>query len=169
MGAPKGNKYAVGNNGGRPPVFKTAKRLLQTIDEYFIYILGEFHLENRIVTNIETNKDEFISEKVWDRKPEPTTITGLTLYLGFSSRASLDDYEKKNEEFSYIIKKGRSRVEHEYEKNLHSNNNTGSIFALKNMGWKDKTEVESNITQRTVIIDTTGTSDNQIHPEAGGS
>jgi hypothetical protein len=27
-----------------------------------------------------------------------------------------------------------------YEENLRANNPTGSIFALKNMGWKDKTE-----------------------------
>lgn len=64
------------------------------------------------------------------------TITGLALHLGFCDRQSLYDYEEK-EEFSCIIKKARLKVENGYEFNLHGNAPTGSIFALKNMGWKD--------------------------------
>ena len=33
--APKGNQYAVGNKGGRPPIFKTVQELDQAINEYF--------------------------------------------------------------------------------------------------------------------------------------
>ena len=33
-------------------------------------------------------------------------------------------------------------VENGYEMALRENNAAGSIFALKNMGWKDKTEHE---------------------------
>lgn len=72
------------------------------------------------------------------------TITGLALHLGFVDRQSLYDYEKK-EEFTCTIKKARTRVEQWYERNLMSASVTGSIFALKNMGWKDKTEVDSNV------------------------
>src|SRR5690349_15595622 len=68
---------------------------------------------------------------------EPATITGLALYLGFESRQSFYDYEER-EEFSYAIKRARTRIEYEYEKKLSGNNCTGPIFALKNMGWKDK-------------------------------
>lgn len=69
------------------------------------------------------------------------TMTGLALALGFDSRQSLYDYQKK-EEFSYIINKALLRIECQYEENLHGNNVAGSIFVLKNMGWKDKTETE---------------------------
>lgn len=110
MAAPKENKYAVGNDGGRPPLFKDANTLKSAIDEYF-------EIEPQV------------------------TITGLALHLGFESRQSLYDYEK-DEVFSYIIKKARLQVENEYEKKLSGNNVAGAVFALKNMGWRDKQELE---------------------------
>ena len=72
------------------------------------------------------------------------TMTGLALALGFDSRQSLYDYQK-NEKFSYIINKALLRVECQYEENLSGNNVAGSIFVLKNMGWKDKTEQDLNL------------------------
>lgn len=109
MAAEKGNKYAIGNNGGRPAIYESPDALCEKVIEYF--------------------------ESV---KEEKATITGLTLYLGFCSRSSLDDYEKRGEEFSYIIKRAKLAVEHSYE----LSGNTIDIFALKNMGWKDKSEQE---------------------------
>ena len=72
MPAPKGNTYALGNNGGRPPIYETPQELEEKINEYFDS-LGE------------------------NDKP---TITGLCLYCGFACRDSFYDYQK-NEEFSY--------------------------------------------------------------------
>ncbi len=73
---------------------------------------------------------------------EIITITGLALWLGFEDRQSLYDYEKKPE-FTCIIKRARLRVENSYEMRLiTSQSPTGAIFALKNMGWKDKQETE---------------------------
>lgn len=83
--------------------------------------------------------DELISNYFEDEKKP--TITGLCLFLGFESRQSFYAYENKPE-FSYTIKKARTRIENTYEKMLHTNNVTGAIFALKNFGWLDKTEVE---------------------------
>jgi len=74
--------------------------------------------------------------------PVPT-ITGLVLYLGFESRQSFYDYEEKKE-FSYTIKRARTLIEKEYEEMLQTGNTVGAIFALKNMGWKDKSEVEQS-------------------------
>lgn len=71
------------------------------------------------------------------------TWSGLALYLGFESRQSLQDYKEK-EGFSYPIKKALMRIEANYEQNLFSRNPAGSIFALKNFGWKDKQEVEQS-------------------------
>lgn len=119
--------------GGRPPFFSDPDALKAKIDEYFIWVEGE----------LETTTDQKGEKsEVWKRRPRHVTITGLALFLGFESRQSIYDYEQ-NGEFSYIIKNARLRVEESYEQNLHGNNCTGSIFALKNMGWKDKTEVDT--------------------------
>jgi len=72
---------------------------------------------------------------------EKPTITGLTLALGFADKSTLYDYAKK-EQFSHPIKRAILIVENGYEKALRDNNATGSIFALKNMGWKDRQELD---------------------------
>ena len=80
-------------------------------------------------------------EAYFEEVGSKATITGLAYHLGFESRQSFYDYEER-EEFSYIVKRSRLKVESEYEAKLSGNNVAGSIFALKNMGWKDKTEQE---------------------------
>lgn len=70
----------------------------------------------------------------------PVTITGLALSLGFESRQSFYDYEKRPD-FSYVVKRARLTVEHSYEARLAEPKPTGAIFALKNMGWSDRREV----------------------------
>lgn len=105
-----GNKFALGNNGGRPPYYKTPEELENKCSEYFY---------------------NSVTEKV------KATITGLTLYLGFCELSSLTDYENKKE-FSHIIKRARLTVMNSYE----LSGQTIDIFALKNMGWKDKQEQE---------------------------
>jgi len=99
---------------GRPPIFETPDLLQDKIDEYFTSLAD---------------------------KKEPPTITGMCLFLGFESRQSFHDYVEKAD-FSYTIKKARLRIESEYEKKLHAQNPTGSIFALKNLGWSDKQEIK---------------------------
>lgn len=110
---------------GRPPLYNSAEELQQKIDAYFGSLTA------------------VIKDGQIERAEQPATITGLALFLGFSDRQSLYDYEER-EEFSCIIKRARLRVECEYEKKLSYQSPTGSIFALKNMGWKDKTEQEVN-------------------------
>ena len=117
MGAPKGNKYALGNNGGRPPKYKTPEEMQVKIDEYFNWIA--------------TTEDECI------------TWTGLALYLGFCSRTALTDYGNKKE-FKYTIKKALMIVEHHYESLNQKGGGAGAIFALKNFNWKDKQEIEQS-------------------------
>ena len=112
---------------GVDPFYKTPKELQEAVDEYFenpetetLYIEGQPH-EVPILT-----------------------ITGLALRLGFCSRQSFYDYEKRDK-FSYTIKRARTFIENNYEKLLQKNNVTGAIFALKNLGWKDKSEVDTNV------------------------
>lgn len=64
------------------------------------------------------------------------TISGLCYHLGFESRQSFYDYEKRDN-FSYTIKRARLFIENYYEGNLINAGCTGSIFALKSMGWDD--------------------------------
>ena len=145
MAPPKGHKYSVGNHGGRPPVFKTPKALTKRVDEYFKYIEGEYHFDIKREKDEETGKITRIKIQVWDRFPEPATITGLTLFLGFANRQSLYDYGSNNK-FSGIIARARTRVEHEYEKQLQGRSARGAAFALKQMGWADRQEVISTST-----------------------
>lgn len=98
--------------GGRPPMFETPEDFQKKVDEYFVSV-----------------------------KEDVTTITGLALYLGFESRQSFYDYEKK-EGFTYIVKNARMKVENAYEKKLFTQTCTGAIFALKNMGWDDRQSIK---------------------------
>lgn len=84
---------------------------------------------------------------------ESPTITGLCYHLGFESRQSFYDYELK-EPFAYTIKRARLRIESRYEDRLFSNSNAGAIFALKNFGWTDRTEVDQK-TEHSGSIDIT--------------
>ena len=96
--------------------------------------------------------DEFFAYCAADG--QPVTWTGLALYLGFSSRQSIDEY-MQYEGFSDPVRKAKARVENEYEKRLHGNSPTGSIFALKNMGWSDRQELalSGSVTSKNINSD----------------
>ena len=98
---------------GRPPKYKTAEELQKKVDEYF---------------------DQLNESK-------SVTITGLILYCGFCSRQSFYDLQEK-EEFTYTVKKARLRVTNHYESLLQGNSVAGPIFALKNLGWSDRQEID---------------------------
>ena len=67
---------------------------------------------------------------------------GLAYALGFCERRSLNDYVGYNDKTSTPIKRAMLRLEAMYESMLHKQSCTGAIFALKNRGWTDKTEIE---------------------------
>ena len=83
--------------------------------------------------------DEYVSLCAAEEKP--VTLTGAILHLGLSSRQSLDEY-KNYAGFSDSVKRLKLFVENAYEERLVKNNPTGSIFALKNMGWSDRQELD---------------------------
>lgn len=123
-------------SAGRPPVYKTPEEFNSKVEEYFEYIQGDF-------TEYE-DEETGETKREYIRYPEPSTITGLALFLGFESRQSFYDYEK-NGEFSYTVKRSRLRIENGYEKNLSNPKmqSAGTIFALKNLGWSDKQEIDN--------------------------
>lgn len=110
---------------GRPPMFDTPEQLQKAIDDYFN---GGLKIRKIIVGKAPNSQLVEI--------PVPT-ITGLCYYIGFESRQSFYDYEKRPE-FSYTVKRARLFIEQEYEEQLSVGNTVGAIFALKNMGWIDK-------------------------------
>lgn len=75
-----------------------------------------------------------------EARGEPITFTGMALHLGFADRRSFYDYAA-NPQFSLSVKKAQALVEREYEKRLHGQNVAGAIFALKNHGWSDRTDL----------------------------
>jgi hypothetical protein len=118
---------------GRPPLYETPEKLQAAIEDYFMPCATE-------EVTLECGKKETITLN--KREPRKSvTITGLAYHLGFESRQSFYDYEEKPE-YSYIIKRARLLVEMSYEERLMGQACTGAIFALKNMGWKDKVEQE---------------------------
>lgn len=130
MAAPKGNAYGKDNhNAGAKPMYDDPILFEEKVESYF---------------NGGANKRTIIVGKGESRTAIEIpiyTITGLCYYLGFESRQSFYKYEL-NEAFSYIIKKARLRIEQHYEESLQLEAPTGSIFALKNMGWVDKNEID---------------------------
>ena len=111
---------------GRPRKYETPEELENKIDEYFE---SGCTVKEVIITNQKS------------KTVKTPTISGLAIYLGFESRQALYDIEK-NKEFSYTIKRARTRMEMHYEELLQSGVTTGAIFALKNFGWTDKQVVE---------------------------
>lgn len=87
-------------------------------------------------------KLEILVDQYFD-STDKWTLSGLALYLGID-RQTLYNYKERNEFFD-IIKKATRRVEAIYEERaIYENNPTGVIFALKNMGWKDRQDFTTN-------------------------
>lgn len=116
MAAKKGNKFWMLANWGKKAFYNSPEELETKITEYFTqtYKRGKF----------------------------TPTVSGMTFYLGFESRSSLADYCKRDEAYSYIIHKAKKFIENCYEGQLYTQSSSGAVFALKNMGWKDKTETD---------------------------
>jgi hypothetical protein len=114
MPAPLGNKYALGNRSNLGIRAYTAKFILETADKYF---------------------------KKCFKKKIPITITGLGLAIG-TTRKTMIEYAKRDEECGNAMKRVVGIVEDFYEARLSGNSPTGSIFWLKNHGWSDKQEIE---------------------------
>ena len=101
-------------------------------------------LKYKPVQELEAAIDEYFKRR--QETAVPPTVAGLALWLGFEDRQSIYDY-KERPAFSCTIKRAITRIEEYAELQLLSGEGsaTGAIFWLKNHGWKDKTEVDTNI------------------------
>ncbi|NQV14689.1 hypothetical protein HQ531_04460 [bacterium] len=123
---------------GAPPKYKNAEELQQQITAYF-----DGGMRTRKVLVGRKPNQELIE------MPIPT-ITGLVIFIGYESRQSFYDLEKR-EGFSYTVKKARTFIEREYEELLQLGS-TAAIFALKNFGWHDKQELDHDVSDKLANI-----------------
>ena len=85
-------------------------------------------------------------DKYFEETPQGRwTITGLAMALD-TDRQTLINYSER-EEFFDTIRRAKIKIENAYEMDLRERGHIGNIFALKNFGWKDKTEVDATINQ----------------------
>lgn len=110
---------SIQNFIGRPPTYTTPEQLATKAEEYFKRCLEE--------------------------EIQPT-ISGVTLFLGFTSRQSFYNLEN-NPDLMDTVKAIRLMIEASYEALGCSggNHTTFAIFALKSMGWTDKPEILKQI------------------------
>jgi len=109
--------------GGRPLRFQSVEELEKLIQAYF--------------DDVQSKAIVLEDGKVIQ---EPLTITGLALALN-TTRQVLMDYQERDE-FTDTIKRAKTVIENFAEKRLFGNNSTGAIFALKNYGWKDQSQLD---------------------------
>ena len=138
MGAPRGNLFAVGNTGGRPPRYDSPEELQKKVAEYLDW---EDECRNRDAKGV--GKGLY-------------TISGCALFLGFATRDSFYDLEKR-EDFSYTMKRFRLFMTHWNEQKLYYMGTfAGSQLWLKNFGgYKDESTVNENFTNLTADFGTT--------------
>lgn len=117
-------KSTASNRGGRPRKIKDPAQFDEMVDRY--------------VTECREND-------------QPITWTGMASALGFSSRKEIDNYARYDG-FADSCKRARIIVENAYEKRLHTNSPTGAIFALKNMGWKDRQDHEHGVSNELAAL-----------------
>jgi hypothetical protein len=101
---------------GQPKKWETREALQADVDRYFAYCKEE---------------------------KRPRTIAGLAYYLEVD-RQTIYNYSYKEDYFD-IIKKARNRIMMNLEEEAIINGKAGTIFVMKQYGYKDKQEIEGNV------------------------
>jgi hypothetical protein len=130
------NQPAAAGGRSAKSSFTSVVKLAKRCDQYFTHIAGEWHTEE-VTETLKNGTTETNQTTVYDREPEPPTITGLALFLGFESRAALYAAQYPPEQQA-VVRRAITRVENAYELALFGSKATSAVFALKNMGWNDK-------------------------------
>lgn len=116
----KGNLFCLGGyNGGRPPIYNDSEAMYNKIAEYLKW---------------EDDQKDKEGKGIY-------TLEGCALYLGFASRQSMYDYEKKDSGFSYVINKFKLFLTQWNAQKLYwGGTYMGAQFWLKNHGgYTDET------------------------------
>lgn len=129
MGAPKGNLYALGNTGGRPPMYTNPEEMAKKISEYIDW------------------EDSLKKADTYSGQGKGVyTLAGCALFLGFASRQQMWEYQQKNDEFNYIILRFKEFLTSQNEQRLYWGGTfAGAMFWLKNWGgYTDESIVNQN-------------------------
>lgn len=131
----------TGRPVGRPLKYKTPEEMETIINKYF---------EDCDNHHLKTYDED--GNEVYKHSPKPYTITGLAYALELS-RQDLLNYQGKKE-YHDTIKRAKQKCEIYAEEQLfRQGNTTGVIFNLKNnYGYKDKQEVEAEVSQTIKVI-----------------
>lgn len=120
----EGNFFSRGlDNSGAPPLYEDWRAMSQKIAEYIA-------------------EEDSLRATGYKKQGNGTyTIEGLALHLGFATRDSIYDYEKKSPEFSYILNRFRLFVTRWNVVKLYNGSTfMGAQFWLKNFGgYTDET------------------------------
>lgn len=92
-----------------------------------------------------------INEYFENTEQNKYTITGLCLHVGLN-KDTFYEYGKRDD-FKDIIDEARLVVENSYELDLREKGGTANIFALKNFGWKDKSEVDNTLNIKSAFVE----------------
>ena len=114
----EGNLFSIGIKNGRKPVIETAEELADRIAEYLDW------------EDSKKRPDSYsgMGKGIY-------TLSGCALYLGFSSKASIDDQMKRSADFSNVIKKFKLFMVDWNEKKMYWGGTfPAAQFWLKNWG-----------------------------------
>src|SRR5690554_5949794 len=132
MAAPKGNKNALGNNGGRPKI-----EVSSLWDNWYNDILSLYS---------EGASDVEIRALIIDK-------------CGFGSYPLWDRWLKEDEEFSEVIKHGKLMSEAWWQRNGRTNlqnkefNYTGWYMQMKNrFGWADNQNIDHKTNGKDLLV-----------------
>lgn len=120
---------------GRRALFTEPEELQKAVDNYFDRCAGKWLVDQHGQYVMDKNGRPILVDAY------PPTITGLALALGFSSRKSLLDYQRRPR-FMDIIVTAKSRVERYAEESLFDKDRLpGAKFSLIcNFGWTQQHE-----------------------------
>lgn len=125
------HRFVKNWNGGRPPEYETPEQLAEAIAKYLEY---EDSLKR-------PDSYSGAGKGVY-------TLSGCALFLGFSSRGALHDYEKRSPLFSNVIGAFRLFMTHWNEQKMYWGGTfPAAQFWLKNWGgYSDETKQTVNQT-----------------------
>lgn len=122
--------------------FYSVAELSDRVEKYFLSVAGQPVPEAKLPAKYIKKTSPLAMYTPKTNKPEVPLLTGLALFLGFPSLADFEAYEQTGL-FKKTLREARLRIECEYEKKLHQPAPTGAIFALRCMGWTEKSSARS--------------------------
>jgi len=123
----------VTNPGGAPPRYKTPGQMQEVIDRYFESLRGPL-LDKDGYAVFDDKGLPVMVERI------PPAITDLALFLGFSGRMALLNYQHKDDKFNDTVSRAKARIEGYAERRLYDKEGfQGARFNLINnfKGWQD--------------------------------